>query len=91
MADQPTSTAAKKSKKGGGIVKKLFRDLIKRPNESASQSNATRVSVSAFGDHDPVLGNDVGSAETMSSSKQICLHLCVIDDDFASLQMSMLP
>ena len=72
MADQPSSTAAKKSKKKGGSRVKLFRDLIKRPisaNDSASQSNSTWVSVSsAFGAHDPVPGNDAGNAEPTAST-----------------------
>ena len=73
MADQPTSTAAKKSKKKGGGVVNLFQNLIKRPkpaNDSASissQSNLTRVS--AFGADDPSPGNDEGSAEMTASSK----------------------
>ena len=78
MADQPSSTAAKKStKKGGGVVK-FVRDLIKRPgksfdcDDSASQSNSTQVSVSsAFGAHDPTQGNDAGSPEPTASSKYI--------------------
>ena len=70
MADQPSSTAVKKSKKkGGGIIKKLFRDLIKRSqsvDDLASQFklNSTRA-------HNPVPGNDAGSAEPMASSKYI--------------------
>jgi hypothetical protein len=84
MADQPSSTAAKKSqKKGRGIVKRV-RDLIKRPkpaNDSASQSNSASVS-SAFGAHDPVPDNDAGSGEPTASSKYT--HLSVIDDDLAS-------
>lgn len=63
MADQPSSTAAMKSKKkDGGRVKKLFRDLIKRPNDSVSQANLTpAVSVSSAIDaHDHVPGNDAG-------------------------------
>ena len=73
MADQPSSTAELKSKKKGGGIK-LFRDLIKRPksaNDSASQSNSTLVSVSTFGDHDLVSGNEAGSAESKASSKYI--------------------
>jgi hypothetical protein len=73
MVDQPSSTAAKKSKKKGESMKKLFRDLFKRPksaNDLASQSDSTRVSVSsAFGAHDPVPGKDAGSAESTASSK----------------------
>ena len=77
MADHPSSTAAKKSKKKGGGIVKRFQDLIKRPklaNDSASQSNAsaTRVSVSfAFGAQDPVPENDEGNAELTASSKYI--------------------
>ena len=70
MADQPSSSAAKKSKKKGGGVGKLFQNLVtnKRPkSESATQSNSTQVSVSAFGAHDPVPKNDV--AEPTASSK----------------------
>ena len=88
MADQPSSTAAMKSKKKGGGIVKLFRDVIKRPktvNDSASQSNLTRVSVpSAFGAHDPVPGNDAGSAEPTASGKYIGFHLSVIVNDLAS-------
>ena len=72
MADQPSSTAAKKLKKKGGGIERLFRDLIKRPkpaNDSASQSNPTRTS--AFGAHDPVQGNYAGSAEPTASSEYI--------------------
>ena len=76
MADQPSSAAAKKSKKKGRGVVKFVRDLIKRPgksvNDSASQSNLTQVSVSsAFGTHDSAQGNDAGSAEPTASSKYI--------------------
>jgi hypothetical protein len=70
MADQPSFTAARKSKKKGGGVVKLFRDLIKRPksaNDSASQSSSTRA---AFGDYDPVAEN-AGSPEPMASGKYI--------------------
>ena len=71
MADQNLTSAAKKSKKKGRGIAKLFRDLTKQPqsatdnlNDLASQSNSTRVSVfSAFGAHDSVPGNDAGSAE----------------------------
>ena len=48
---------------------KLFRDLLKQPKDSASQSSSTRVS--AFRVHDSVLGNDAGSAEETASSKYI--------------------
>ena len=75
MADQHSSTVAKKSKKKGRDVVKLFRNLIKQPksaNDSASQSNSTRVSVSsAFGAQGSVPGNDAGSAEPTASSKYI--------------------
>ena len=75
MVDQPSYTAAKISKKKGESMKKLLRDLFKRPksaNDSASQSDSTRVSVSsAFGAHDPVPGKDAGSAESTASSKYI--------------------
>jgi hypothetical protein len=74
MADQTSSTAAKKSKKKGGGIVKLVWDMIKRPksNDSASQSNLTRVSVSSTsGAHDPIPGNDAGSAEPTASSKYI--------------------
>ena len=73
MADQPSSTAAMKSKKkSGGLIKKLFRDLIKRPksaNDSASQSNSTPVFVSsAFDAHDLVQGNDPGGTKSSTDS-----------------------
>ena len=92
MADP---TAAKRLKKGGGIVYKLqlARDLIKRPKsaagtDSASQSNSTRVSVSsASGAHDPVPGTVAGSAEPTASSK--CIYLSVIDNNSNSLQAAM--
>ena len=73
MADQTSSTEAKKSKKKGGGVVKFVRDLIKRPSKSgtgsASQSNATHSS--AFGAHDSAhwQGNDAAIAEPMVSSK----------------------
>ena len=69
MADQPSS-AAKKSKKKGGGIGRLFQNLItnKRPkSEFASQSNSSPVSVSALGAHDPVPRNDVAEATTASS------------------------
>ena len=69
MADQPSSTAAKKSKNKADLIKHV-RGLFKRPksmNDSASQSNVTQASVnSALNDHDPVLGNE---AELKTSSK----------------------
>jgi hypothetical protein len=85
MADQTSPTAAKKSKKkcwdlmksykkGRGIGKRVL-DVIRQPksaNDSASQSNSTRVSVSsASGAHDPLPGTDAGSAEPTASSKYI--------------------
>ena len=79
MADQPSSTAAKKSK---NVVGKFVRDLFKRPksiNDSASQSNSTGDSVSfALGAHDPV----PESADSTASSKYMCIVfiLSVIDD-----------
>ena len=95
MADPPSSTAVKKSKKKGGGIVKLFRDVIKRPklaNDSASQSNQTRVSVPFAVDvHESIIGNDAGSAEPTASSKYIWLHLSTIDDDLTFLQMAMLP
>ena len=78
MTNQHSPTAAKKSKKGGCV--KVFWDLIKRlksANDSASHSNSTPVSVSAFGAHDPVLGNNARSAELTASSKY-SLHLNII-------------
>ena len=76
MADQLSSTAAKKSQKKGGGVVTFVRDLIKRPGKPAkdlaSLSNSTQVSVSsAVGDHDSAHGNDAGSAEPTSLSKYI--------------------
>ena len=92
MADQPSSTAAMKSKKKGGKVKKLFRDLIKRPksaNDSASQSNSTPVSVSsAFDAHDLAPGNDAGG--TKSSSKYIWLILVLLTRIGLSLLLQFL-
>ena len=73
MADQPSSTETKKSKKKGGGVVKFVRDLIKRPSksgtDSAIQSNSTHSS--AFGAHSSAhwQGNDAGIAEPMASSK----------------------
>ena len=75
MADQPPSNAAKKSKQKGGGIAKLFRDVIRRPksaNDSASQSNLTRVSFPpTVGAHDPVAENDAGSSEPTVASKYI--------------------
>ena len=76
MADQLSSTAAKKSQKKGGGVVTFVRDLIKRPGksakDSASQSNSTQVSVSsAFGTQDSAQGDDVGSPEPTATSKYI--------------------
>ena len=98
MADQPSSTAAKKSKKKDGGMVKLFRDLVKRPksaNNSTSQSNSTRVSVSsAFVAHDPVPENDTGSAEptaSILSSKCIVSILVLSTTTWPSIQIAMLP
>ena len=58
MADQHLSTAEKKSTKKGG-ANLLSWDLIKRPkstNAAGSVSSASAV-------HDPVPGNDAGTAE----------------------------
>lgn len=90
MADQLSSTAAKK--KGGGTVKKPFRNLIKRPKsaiDSANQSNSTGVfDSSAFST--PVPGNNAGSTKATASSKYIVsLYLSAIDDDLASLQKAI--
>ena len=75
MADQTSPTPAKKSKKKGGGIAKRVLDLFKRPksvNDSASQLNSTRVSVSsASGAHDPLRETDAGSAEPTASSKYI--------------------
>ena len=71
MADQLSSTTAKKTKKKGMV--NLFRDLIKRPkpaNSSASQSSQVSVSP-AFGDNDPAPGYNAGSVELIGSSKDI--------------------
>ena len=72
MADQPSSTAAKKSKeKGGGIVLvELFRDVIKPPKlANYPVENQTRVSVPfAVDAHESITGNDAGSAEPTASS-----------------------
>ena len=76
--DQPSSIAAKKLKKKGGDIVKLFRGLFKRPNDSASQSNSTKVSVSSFGTHDLVPGNDAGGAEPMASSEYIGSNLVLL-------------
>ena len=71
MADQTSPTAKKLKKKGRGIGK-IVQDLINRPksaNDSARQSNSTRVSVSsALSTHH---GTDAGNAEPMASSKYI--------------------
>ena len=78
MADQPSSTAAKKSKKMGGGVVKFVRNLIKRPSklapDSTSHSNSTQASVSSAA-HDSAQGNDAGSAEPMVSSECIIFIL----------------
>ena len=74
MADKPATAAKKSKKKGGGIVN-IFRDLIKRPksvNDSASQSNLALVSgSSASVAHDPDPGNDAGSTKSRVSSKYL--------------------
>ena len=71
MADQILPTARKSKKKSIGIGK-FVRDLIKPPksaNDSARQSNSTRVSVSsASGAHN---GTDAGNVEPTASSKYI--------------------
>ena len=94
MADQPSSTTAKESKKRGMV--KFFRDLIKQPksaNNPASQSISAQVSVSsafgasAFGAHDPVRGNDAGSAEPTASSKYI-VSILVLSTTTWTLQMA---
>ena len=73
MADQPSSATAKKSKKKGRGIAKLFRDLMKQPkpaNDSASQSISTPVSVSFASDAlNPFTGNDAGSTKSTASSK----------------------
>ncbi|KIM80637.1 hypothetical protein PILCRDRAFT_822370 [Piloderma croceum F 1598] len=79
MADRPSSTVAKRSKtKGGGNSLSPFLNLFKRPksaNASANQSNSSRVSVSsAIGAHDPIPGNDAGSAEPTVSSGNTTLN-----------------
>ena len=71
MADQ-TSLTAKKSKKKSMGIGRFFRDLIKRPksaNDSASQSNSTRVSVSSASGVQH--GTDAGNVDTTTSSKHI--------------------
>ena len=94
LTNQLSSTAAKKSKKGEGM-KKLFRGIFKRPrpaNDSASQSNSTRVSQavpSASGAHDPVAGNVARSAEPMASGKCIG-SILVLSTTIWSLQMTKL-
>ena len=84
MSDQPLSTIRTRSKKNVGGIVKLFRDLIKQPksvNDSAAQSNSTRISASsAFGAHDPGPENDAGRA----SSKYIG-SIFVINDDLTPL------
>ena len=78
MADQISPTT-KKSKKKGRDIGKLFRDLIKRPksaNDSARQSDSTRVSISsASGAHH---GTDAGNAEPTASSKYIIGSILVL-------------
>ncbi len=74
MDVRSSSTAAKKSKKSGGIVN-FFRNRINQPksaNASASQSNSTQVSVSsAPSAHDLVSRNETGSAVPTASGKYI--------------------
>jgi hypothetical protein len=88
MADHPSSTAAKQSKKKGGGIVKRFRHLFKRSksaNDSVSQSNSTRVSVSsATGADGPAPGNDAGSAAPMASSKYISTILVLSDSTFSA-------
>ena len=67
MANQRPSTTEKKSKKKGGtsFLQPIW-DLIKRPksaNAAANQSNLNPGSVSVSGVHDPVQGNDAGTAQ----------------------------
>jgi hypothetical protein len=89
MADEISPTP-KESKKKHRDIGKLVRDLIKRPNlpksanDSARQSNSTRISASASGAHH---GTDAGNAEPTASGKYIWLHLSVIDD---GIQAAML-
>jgi len=75
MADQPSSTAKKSKKKGRRNLIKPFLDLItpKSANASASPSNSNRVFVSSA--HEPVSGNDAGSADLKVSSTYIGLVL----------------
>jgi hypothetical protein len=70
---QPSSTATKKSKKKGGInLFKPIRDLFKKPNALASQSNSNRGSIdSASGTHNSGLGNDAGPTEQTDLGKFI--------------------
>jgi hypothetical protein len=68
MANQRSSTTEKKSrKKGGTSFLKPIWDLIKRPksaNAAANPSNLNPGSVpSVSGVHDPVQGNDAGTAQ----------------------------
>ena len=71
MGDQISSTARKSKKKSIGI-RNFVRDLLKPPksaNDSARQSNSTRLSVaSASGAHH---GTDAGNVEPTTSSKHI--------------------
>ena len=68
MANQRPSTTEKKSKKKGGtsFLQPIW-DLIKRPksaNTAANPSNLNPGSVSSVsGVHDPVQGNDAGTAQ----------------------------
>lgn len=68
MANQRPSTTEKKSKKKGGTsFLQPILDLIKRPksvNAAANPSNLNPGSVSSVsGVHDPVQGNDAGTAQ----------------------------
>ena len=67
MANQRPSTTEKKSKKKGrtSFLQPIW-DLIKRPksvNAAANPSNLNPGSVSVSGVHDPVQGNDAGTAQ----------------------------
>ncbi|EDR05376.1 uncharacterized protein LACBIDRAFT_329820 [Laccaria bicolor S238N-H82] len=81
MADQMSPTAKKSKKKSRGI-RKFIPDL-KSPNESAHQSNSTRVSVSSASSAHH--GTDAGNAEQRAS---ICT---VLDSYLADLADSAHP
>ena len=91
MVDQPSSSAAKKSKKKGRGMK-LLRDLFKLPNSLAANDSASQsmVSVSAFGAHDPVPGKDAGGSGPTVSSKYIG-SILVISTTTWPFQMTILP